>query len=416
MREVPVLSSPVPAEQGRLHLHQDHAVYWFNEQCSVWFPKYDVRELTGDSVQLIQDFLSFVPHDAEGGKDRISSRQLMDTLPYPVFTFTVNMAVCTWNLKMEGYIEDTAVSLSDCRLPELFLNQTEEKLEAALFRAAADGTSTFRGNLQSRSIFYTFDWDITPLYDEEGDIYAFSAFGRNQTRELDLEQEVLIAGMLQKSMMPPPLRDARIRLDPVYQPAGHVSGDTYGYYCKEDGRKIYAYLIDVMGHGLPTAIQTAAVRLLFEQAGRSSAPLHERMAQINAVSYETLPVDYFAAAIMMEFDLETNELSYTSAGVNHFLHGTTEGTASIETPSPFIGMFENATFTTETFFLQDGEHVHLLSDGIFDLIHVDKLAAITNYDDVCSYLKTLAVYHKRDDATAASMLILPAGDVQEASE
>jgi hypothetical protein len=58
-----------------------------------------------------------------------------------------------------------------------------------------------------------------------------------------------------------------------------VSGDIYGYEWDKDNNILYAYIIDVMGHGIATAMQTSALRVLFQQAVGMNTSLAENESQ-----------------------------------------------------------------------------------------------------------------------------------------
>ncbi len=80
-----------------------------------------------------------------------------------------------------------------------------------------------------------------------------------EARSSRMEEEVNIAAEIQSRLLPPPeVRLGTCEVQSHYQSATETGGDFWG--CFESGDRIYLYVGDVTGHGLPSALVTAGVR------------------------------------------------------------------------------------------------------------------------------------------------------------
>ncbi len=141
-------------------------------------------------------------------------------------------------------------------------------------------------------------------------------------RKAHLENELAIASTVQKTLIPPPrFQNKMVHIRSHYQSASECGGDWWGFFGV--GRKLVLMIADATGHGLPSALITAAARSCFsvmyklaqEDADFSFSP-GTMLAYANRVVH-----DAALGKIMMTFylgviDLETGQLTYASAGHN----------------------------------------------------------------------------------------------------
>jgi serine phosphatase RsbU (regulator of sigma subunit) len=85
---------------------------------------------------------------------------------------------------------------------------------------------------------------------------------QGEEQKIRIEQEVGSVAELQQILLPPPLiQHAKYEISSFYQSATETGGDYWGYFDTEDHLIIYAG--DATGHGLPSAMLTAAARGCF---------------------------------------------------------------------------------------------------------------------------------------------------------
>jgi PAS domain S-box-containing protein len=88
-----------------------------------------------------------------------------------------------------------------------------------------------------------------------------------------MKVELRGAGTLQRSLLPQDSIHGNVEIRTLYEPHHEVSGDFYWYRWNKTGTVLQGFLLDVMGHGIGTALQTAALNVLFHQAvGTKTCP------------------------------------------------------------------------------------------------------------------------------------------------
>ncbi len=141
-----------------------------------------------------------------------------------------------------------------------------------------------------------------------------------EARSSRMEEEVNIAAEIQARLLPlPELRAGPCEIRSHYQSATETGGDFWGGF--EAGNRLYLYVGDVTGHGLPSALVTAGVRgglsaLTSSLARRPGA--HPLLSELLEVTHSAVR-DIGSGELQMtlfatEFEFETRTLRYTSAG------------------------------------------------------------------------------------------------------
>ncbi|WP_062051894.1 GAF domain-containing SpoIIE family protein phosphatase [Bacillus sp. JCM 19034] len=120
---------------------------------------------------------------------------------------------------------------------------------------------------------------------------------QQQMEKEALQKEIKWAGSLQRQLLPSDLNDPKIQMKSLYLPSNLVSGDFYNYHWITNDR-LFGYIVDVMGHGVPTALQTSAIRVLFSQAIELQLSLKETVEWINRSSIPFMPENYYFTAFL----------------------------------------------------------------------------------------------------------------------
>lgn len=223
---------------------------------------------------------------------------------------------------------------------------------------------------------------------------------RDMTADLLLKADVLRAKKIQRRLLPTDIDNGVMVMKSIYEPHGHISGDLYGYVWQNNGTKLFGYIIDVMGHGVATALQAATVRPLFEQAARLDAALNVKMEWLNKNASPYFVEDSFAAAICFEIDFSTQTLTCCAGGINHFimLHNAHQHVMTI--PGSYLGLIQNATFDTCRIQFDRGDSFFFLSDGLTEYLEEQSDNIHSDFKTEYDRLLKLATGPQRDDATA----------------
>ncbi|VBB05969.1 stage ii sporulation protein e (spoiie) [Lucifera butyrica] len=224
---------------------------------------------------------------------------------------------------------------------------------------------------------------------------------RNITDDLRIREEVMMAGKIQKRLLPLDFVNDRLAMRTIYEPYYHVSGDLYDYSWDEERQCFSGYLADVTGHGLATALQTAALKALFRQAWGKRRNLTDRLQWLNREMMPYFTEECFAAAILFEVDCRRNQLIYTSAGINFFLVRSGKTTRVVRVPGPFLGILDEVDFEQHSHAYEPGDLICFLSDGLFELLpRKDDMIEPAGQDLFSRLEKLIRSPDCRDDATA----------------
>lgn len=229
---------------------------------------------------------------------------------------------------------------------------------------------------------------------------------RDVTPDLAAREEMALAGKVQRSMLPPDFANAWVTTEGIFQPHYHVSGDFYDYRWHEDKRMLYGYVADVMGHGLATALQTSALRVLLGRALETGDSPGRQLTWANASAAGCSADDAFSAAILFAADFDNGLLRFASAGISHFI-ACRDGVYSIEkVPGLFLGINPAEEFAEYCVPLAAGDGYVFLSDGLFELLPAGT-GGFPPWGRMAVWLRALAGgAGRRDDAAALCLTIL----------
>jgi serine phosphatase RsbU (regulator of sigma subunit) len=173
------------------------------------------------------------------------------------------------------------------------------------------------------------------------------------------------------------------------------------------GTLLRGYLLDVSGHGLATALQTASFGVLLREAATSKLSLLGQMKRINARAAKCFAEGSYAAMLGFELDLTMGELRYVGAGVTQFFANGRK----IETPGMFVGMWDDPKFSMDTLSISPGDTFHFLTDGFTDALLQPENQSCWSPDgidfdaDVASLVRLAESGTLRDDATGICVKI-----------
>ena len=190
-----------------------------------------------------------------------------------------------------------------------------------------------------------------------------------------LEREVATARRLQRGMMPPEERIEVGDLEIVswYTPAGKMGGDWWTISDYEEGKPVAIMIGDVIGHGIPAAMFTAAAKSAYHTAGLCGS--HSDPHRILATIDETLrgfSTTHTMSCCAMQIDLSARELVLSIGAHPAPLRfrdrdGMTEMDI-LDGDGPLLGdsIPTGATFTFSRHSLRPGDLIVLFTDGLIE--------------------------------------------------
>jgi PAS domain S-box-containing protein len=226
-------------------------------------------------------------------------------------------------------------------------------------------------------------------------------------RQVELARDAEFAHGVQQELLPDLPESPFVATRILYYPANFVSGDSYILEWCNEGTMLRGFLIDVVGHGLATALQTASINVLLRETAALNLSLLEQVYWINKRAAKYFREDSYAAMFGFEMDLSARELRYVAAGITQFFSNGNK----VLTPGMFVGLWNNADFDEFVLPISEGDTFYFLTDGFTDVLAQLENAGIFALDgkDIDAHvtaLKKLAEGENlRDDATGICLKI-----------
>lgn len=225
--------------------------------------------------------------------------------------------------------------------------------------------------------------------------------------EMAVMREIRLAHRLQQALMTKPISTAQVEIHTIFEPQQFVSGDVFHLEWRNNGKLLRGYLVDVSGHGLATALQTAAMNVLLHETAELDMPLSEQMRWLNRRAAQYFEEAAFAAAIAFEVDLVARELRYVGAGITEFgakAHGVN---GLVPVSGIFLGITEHGDFSSGAIELKTGDAFFFITDGLSDQMKPTGIIKGNSFDESVKHLRHLATDKtKRDDATAVCIHVM----------
>jgi sigma-B regulation protein RsbU (phosphoserine phosphatase) len=186
-----------------------------------------------------------------------------------------------------------------------------------------------------------------------------------------IDEELKLAARLQQDFLPKSLPQVGpIRIQTLFRPAGHVSGDLFDVM-RVDEAHVGFYIADAVGHGMPAALLTMFLKqaLVTKEIGAGGYRLlspEQTMAKLNdALCAQNLSHATFATALYGHVHSRTLRLSFARGGHPNPMLLTAAGELrELETDGSLLGIFPRETFEPATVQLAPGDRVFIYTDGV----------------------------------------------------
>lgn len=233
---------------------------------------------------------------------------------------------------------------------------------------------------------------------------------KRKNKELDslneqIQRDLQYASKVQLDALPDPFTGEMVRVKSVYLPYHIVSGDFLNYQWLENRKQLRGYIVDVSGHGMAPALQTATLKMLLDNKLLSGKDIDESdFQEINRSMISYLFEESFAGLIYFEFDFQSFMLKTISAGIQLFLKAKTNKCELVSVFSGYLGMFDKAEIQTLSIPFRPGDIYCMMSDGMSDLVEMHGINKQKGYVEYMTWIKKLTQHHDRSDDFSAICL------------
>ncbi|MBM4200220.1 MAG: fused response regulator/phosphatase, partial [Gammaproteobacteria bacterium] len=209
-------------------------------------------------------------------------------------------------------------------------------------------------------------------------------------RELDgankvyrtLCHDIDAAAKLQQSLLPQPTTLGGIRTDGLFLPAQMLAGDMFGYFALDDEHLAF-FILDVSGHGVPSALFSFSVAQILTPSGQnysllkrpitsppyfSLTPPAQVAAELNAHFASADDRDIYFTMIYGLIHQPSGTVTLVQAGhpAPVLVQGGGGGVRSIGSGGFAIGLFPDLPYEEITLRMKAGDRLVLYSDGIVE--------------------------------------------------
>ncbi|EGW39410.1 sensory box protein [Desulfosporosinus sp. OT] len=217
-------------------------------------------------------------------------------------------------------------------------------------------------------------------------------------REQETQMELLLASRVQQDSLPHPFTGDMVRVCTIFEPYRTVSGDFFNYKWFEEDKKLCGYIIDVSGHGVATALQTATFKMMLDNILLNGEKIETSVLKnINKKIMNYLYEDSFIALLYFEFDLQASVLKLISAGITLFLAAKPQECSLVPISGCYLGVIDDPDIEMVTLPLKAGEIYCMMSDGASDLIELQGIRKHGSFMEYKNWLELLAESPERND-------------------
>ena len=185
------------------------------------------------------------------------------------------------------------------------------------------------------------------------------------------------AAVMQKALLPPPLRLPGATVEWLFHPCSFVAGDIFDYFAL-GGERLSFYQLDVVGHGVPAALLSFTLNRLLSQGAEEKRLRRQDNSQGEEVIPQLLvselnrrfqsgidPLQYFTM-IYGNLDLRSGRVNLTQAGHPKpiLLRRAARRAEPVGGGGFPVGMLPDVEYETTSFDLASGDRLFLYSDGI----------------------------------------------------
>jgi PAS domain S-box-containing protein len=277
---------------------------------------------------------------------------------------------------------------------------------ADLEEALATGESRSQRNFRRKDghgITVEFSATQISYRDQQAIVATFRDITEYVRLQEALKKDIKTAGQVQRSLLPADLDTGQVSIRTIFEPYHMVSGDFFHYTFIKGGHVLAGYMIDVAGHGLGTALQTAALNVLMQEAYLMEIPLVDKVRWINQTVMRYFTEETFAAMLCFELDFDSKILTLVPAGITGFFVASETSNGLVKTAGSLLGIIPELDITKVQMPVRAGDTIYFVTDGILDLVEVNGLPEdldLRDFDSTANWFDLLIKASRRwDDAS-----------------
>lgn len=191
---------------------------------------------------------------------------------------------------------------------------------------------------------------------------------QNEHYKKETEKDLELARKIQATSLTNPIINEDIHIDSFYKASSELSGDMYGFY-QIDKHRYGIILLDVMGHGISSALVTMSLQSLFHRLITRGYTAESVMKELDNHLHDLFRNNdeawHYCTAIYLSIDTEKQLIEYINAGHPPAIWQNPEGDQhELWKTAPPIGAIEGLSFKPTSFSYTAGGRLLLYTDGV----------------------------------------------------
>lgn len=186
-----------------------------------------------------------------------------------------------------------------------------------------------------------------------------------------LQKDLLIAKEMQLSLLPSAHKVAdlstqhQIAVSNCFKNSHDLGGDIWDIHTI-DAHRCMLYHCDFSAHGIASAINIFRFHTIMLELVKTIQSPKEMLEHLNAIYFETLPVDQFTKLFVAVIDTQHNTLTYSAAGSTRpvYTRFNTSKSLLLNTRSFPLGIVADASYTEHSVDFSQGDSLLLYSDAL----------------------------------------------------
>ncbi len=221
---------------------------------------------------------------------------------------------------------------------------------------------------------------------------------QNAKFKLDTERELQLAKKIQETALTQNIINDNIKILSYYHASKALSGDIYGFY-QITPEKYGIILLDVMGHGISSALVTMSLQSLFQKLISQGVAPEIVMGELDGYLHELFQNNqdawHYCTAIYLTIDTSTQTVEYINAGHPPAILQKKNGfLEELLATNPPLGTFENISFQSKTSSYTRGTRILLYTDGVSEAFMPNTLHCLLSGSSLVSLAETKELIQK----------------------
>lgn len=218
--------------------------------------------------------------------------------------------------------------------------------------------------------------EVSPILNSCGEVsYLVWIFGdvmRKKQEVKRLKREIDMAKNIQSSVLSPAIVDENIEIDAAYFPSEMLAGDMYAWF-QIDNTSYGVVLIDVMGHGMASALISMSIRsLLRGMVMRLKDPvkiideMNKHMCNLFPDSDDLPKIHLTALCLIIDTKMKT--IKYVNAGHPPGYLYSHSHMEALDVGTFVLGAFSNMPISKGVLTYKEKDKIILYTDGLLEVI------------------------------------------------